>query len=78
MINIGDFTSLMTSIFLNLSAIAIARNHPTRSLAVSLIDLKGDIKIIQDGYLSLPKKQAGLEPIDLPNTIMSDSETPST
>lgn len=42
---IGHLTSLILSIFLNLSAIALDKSHPTKSRAVSLIDLKGDIKI---------------------------------
>ena len=62
----------MMSIFLNLSAIAIARTHPTRSLAISLIDLKGDISMRLHGSLYLARKQAGLDPIDLPKIIMSD------
>ena len=54
----------------------MARNQPTKSLAISLMDLKGDIRIKQQGYLALAMKQAGLDPIDLPRTIMSDWSTP--
>ena len=63
--------------FLNLSAIAMARIHPTRSLAISFIDLKGDISIKQQGRRSLATNVAGLDPIDRPNIIMSDSSTPN-
>ena len=56
---------------------AIERTHPTRSLATSLIDLKGDINISAAGSRFLATKQAGLEPIERPNKIKSFSETPS-
>ena len=73
---IGHVTSDIMSIFLNLSATVCDNNHPTKSLAVSFIDLNGDIRITEEGYLLLAKWHAGLQPIDLPKMIISEFETP--
>jgi hypothetical protein len=72
----GLFVSLMRSIFLNLSAMAKLKNHPTKSFATSLIDLKGDMRMRAAGFLWLATYVAGDDPIDLPKTIMSEGDTP--
>lgn len=62
--------------FLKRSAMMYFKN-PTMELAVSLMDLKGEIKINAPGFLFAARKTAGPEPIDLPQTTMSFSCTPS-
>ena len=46
-------------------------NNLLKSLTTSYKDVKGDIKIRTPINLYVPKKTAGPEPIDRPNTIMS-------
>jgi len=49
---------------------------PRIELAVSWIDLNGDISINAPGFLFAAKCAAGPEPIDLPQIIMSFSSIP--
>jgi hypothetical protein len=58
------------SILLNLSATTNFKT-PKIVLAVSLIDLNGDIKIIPPGFLFAAKYTAGPDPIDRPHATMS-------
>lgn len=72
----GQVTSGIRSIFLNLSLITYYSSLPAYSRIISLIDIKGLIRIIAHGSREAATNVAGPDPIDLPNTIIWSFDKP--
>lgn len=70
-ISVGQVTFLIASMFWNLSLTSIDGSDPNKDHTASFNEVYGESKIKADGLDIDERKQAGPDPIDLPNKIIS-------